>query len=105
MSHQYLRGIPTWHDSGYVGSSGVLGIPPRGWLRIVAWRIVKYDEPWRSVLRILHATVHPRLCGEYGWWGRANGVLIESEGLLPSAAGAIVSLVELQANATIDPPT
>ena len=30
---------------------------------------------------------------EYDRWGRANGVLIESEGLLPSAAGAIVSLV------------
>ena len=27
---------------------------------------------------------------EYDRWGRANGVLIDSEGLLPSAAGAIV---------------
>ena len=31
---------------------------------------------------------------EYDRWGRANGVLMESEGLLPSAAGAIVSLID-----------
>jgi hypothetical protein len=31
---------------------------------------------------------------EYDRWGRANGVLIDSEGLLPSSAGAIVSLVD-----------
>ncbi|HEU0182736.1 MAG TPA: YciI family protein [Agromyces mariniharenae] len=31
---------------------------------------------------------------EYDRWGRANGVLIDSQGLLPSDAGAIVSLVD-----------
>ena len=31
---------------------------------------------------------------EYDRWGRANGVLVDSQGLLPSEAGAIVSLVD-----------
>jgi len=32
--------------------------------------------------------------GEYDRWGRANGILIDSQGLLGSDAGAIVSLVD-----------
>lgn len=32
--------------------------------------------------------------GEYDRWGRANGVLVDSQGLLPSGSGAIVSLVD-----------
>jgi len=31
---------------------------------------------------------------EYDRWGRANGVLIDSQGLLGSDAGAVVSLVD-----------
>ena len=31
---------------------------------------------------------------EYDRWGRANGVLVVSQGLLPSSTGAIVSLVD-----------
>ena len=31
---------------------------------------------------------------EYDRWGRATGILVDSQGLLPSAAGAIVSLVD-----------
>jgi hypothetical protein len=31
---------------------------------------------------------------EYDRWGRATGILVDSQGLLPSATGAIVSLVD-----------
>ena len=42
---------------------------------------------------------------EYDRWGRANGVLIDSQGLLPSEAGAIVSLVDGRIKAVDGPFT